>query len=70
MDFELSPEQEQLRDNVVRLMKDRYGFEARKTYRAAREGWSKAFAKFRLRRRPRRWRSSPTFRPSSCAAPS
>jgi pimeloyl-CoA dehydrogenase small subunit len=42
MDFELSPEQEQLRDNVVRLMKDRYGFEARKTYRAAREGWSKA----------------------------
>jgi pimeloyl-CoA dehydrogenase small subunit len=42
MDFELSPEQEQLRDNVARLMKDRYGFEARKTYRAAREGWSKA----------------------------
>ncbi len=42
MDFELSPEQEQLRDNVVRLMKDRYGFEARKTYQAAREGWSKA----------------------------
>ena len=42
MDFELSPEQEQLRDNVARLMRDRYGFEARKTYRAAREGWSKA----------------------------
>lgn len=42
MDFDLSPEQELLRDNVVRLMKDRYGFEARKTHQAAREGWSKA----------------------------
>src|ERR1700730_7581361 len=40
MDFELSPEQEQLRDNVARLMKDRYGFEARKTYQASRHGWS------------------------------
>jgi pimeloyl-CoA dehydrogenase small subunit len=40
MDFELSPEQEQLRDNVARLMKDRYGFEARKTYQASRQGWS------------------------------
>ena len=40
MDFELSPEQEQLRDNVARLMKDRYGFEARKTYQASPQGWS------------------------------
>ena len=42
MDFELSPEQEQLRDNVARLMKDRYGFEARKTYQASPHGWSDA----------------------------
>ncbi len=42
MDFELSPEQEQLRDNVARLMKDRYGFEARKTYQASPHGWSEA----------------------------
>jgi pimeloyl-CoA dehydrogenase small subunit len=42
MDFDLSPEQELLRDNVARLMKDRYGFEARKGFHAAREGWSKA----------------------------
>ena len=42
MDFELSPEQELLRDNVARLMKDRYGFEARKTYQASPHGWSEA----------------------------
>jgi pimeloyl-CoA dehydrogenase small subunit len=42
MDFELSPEQELLRDNVVRLMKDRYGFEARKAYQASTHGWSVA----------------------------
>ncbi len=42
MDFELSPEQEQLRDNIARLMKDRYGFEARKTYQASPHGWSDA----------------------------
>jgi pimeloyl-CoA dehydrogenase small subunit len=42
MDFELSPEQELLRDNVVRLMKDRYGFEARKAYQASTHGWSEA----------------------------
>jgi pimeloyl-CoA dehydrogenase small subunit len=40
MDFELSAEQELLRDNVARLMKDRYGFEARKTYEASPLGWS------------------------------
>ena len=42
MDFELSAEQELLRDNVARLMKDRYGFEARKTYQASPQGWSEA----------------------------
>src|ERR1700729_2129424 len=42
MDFELSSEQEQLRDNVARLMKARYGFEARKTYQASPQGWSEA----------------------------
>jgi pimeloyl-CoA dehydrogenase small subunit len=42
MDFELSGEQELLRDNVARLMKERYGFEARKTYQAAPQGWSEA----------------------------
>src|ERR1700734_860134 len=42
MDFELSPEQELLRDSVARLMKDRYGFEARKGYRANPRGWSEA----------------------------
>ncbi len=40
MDFELSSEQEMLRDNVARLMKDRYGFDARKTYQAAPGGFS------------------------------
>ena len=40
MDFDLSDEQEQLRDNVARLMKDRYGFEARKAYQARPQGWS------------------------------
>jgi pimeloyl-CoA dehydrogenase small subunit len=42
MDFEFSPEQELLRDNVERLMKDRYGFEARKAYQASPQGWSKS----------------------------
>ena len=42
MDFEFSPEQELLRDNVARLMKDRYGFDARKIYQASPQGWSKA----------------------------
>src|SRR5690242_13244485 len=40
MDFDLSPEQELLRDNVARLMKDRYGFEARQAPQASPEGWS------------------------------
>ena len=42
MDFELSAEQELLRDNIARLMKDRYGFEARKGYQASPHGWSDA----------------------------
>jgi pimeloyl-CoA dehydrogenase small subunit len=42
MDFELSPEQQLLSDNVARLMKDRYGFEARKTYEASPAGFSDA----------------------------
>jgi pimeloyl-CoA dehydrogenase small subunit len=42
MDFELSPEQELVRDSVARLIKDRYGFEARKTYQASPQGWSEA----------------------------
>jgi pimeloyl-CoA dehydrogenase small subunit len=42
MDFELSGEQQMLRDNVARLMKDRYGFEARKGYQASPHGWSEA----------------------------
>ena len=40
MDFDLSPEQELLRDNVARLMKTRYGFEERKTHQAAPLGFS------------------------------
>jgi pimeloyl-CoA dehydrogenase small subunit len=42
MDFELSAEQEQLRHNVARLMRERYGFEARKAYQASPQGWSEA----------------------------
>jgi pimeloyl-CoA dehydrogenase small subunit len=42
MDFDLSPEQQLLSDNVARLMKDRYGFEARKTYQSSPRGWSEA----------------------------
>jgi pimeloyl-CoA dehydrogenase small subunit len=42
MDFELSAEQEQLRDNIARLMRERYGFEARKAYQASPQGWSEA----------------------------
>ena len=40
MDFELSGEQQMLRDNVARLMKDKYGFEQRKAYGAAAQGFS------------------------------
>ncbi|HYA75018.1 MAG TPA: acyl-CoA dehydrogenase [Roseiarcus sp.] len=40
MDFDLNEEQRLLADNVARLMKDRYGFESRKAYRAAPLGFS------------------------------
>jgi pimeloyl-CoA dehydrogenase small subunit len=42
MDFDLSAEQQLLRDNIVRLMRGRYGFETRKTYQAEAQGWSEA----------------------------
>ena len=42
MDFELSAEQQLLSDNIARLMKDRYGFEARKGYQATPPGFSEA----------------------------
>ena len=45
MDFELSGEQQMLRDNVARLMKDRYGFEARNRHQASARGWSEALAR-------------------------
>ncbi len=34
MDFDLSNEQQQIADNLARLLKDKYGFEARKGYQA------------------------------------
>ena len=42
MDFELTAEQQLLSDNVARLMKGKYGFEARKTYQASPLGFSEA----------------------------
>ena len=42
MDFELSEEQQLVRDNVARLMKDRYGFEARKDYQSSPTGFGEA----------------------------
>jgi len=40
MDFDLSDEQKLIADNVARLMKDKYGFEQRKAYGAAANGFS------------------------------
>lgn len=42
MDFDVSDEQRLLKDSVDRLIADRYGFEARKGFVAAPEGYSKA----------------------------
>ena len=42
MDFELSVEQQLVGDNVARLMRDRYGFEARKAHQASPQGFSEA----------------------------
>ena len=41
MDFDLSDEQRLLRDSIDRLIQDRYGFEARKGFRAEPAGWSR-----------------------------
>ena len=54
MDFELTGEQQMVRDNVARLMKDRYDFEARKGYRASPAGFSDAL-----------WRTMPNW---ACSA--
>ncbi len=40
MDFDLSEEQQLLKDSVTRLLADRYDFEARKKFQAMPEGWS------------------------------
>jgi pimeloyl-CoA dehydrogenase small subunit len=42
MDFELTSEQQMLRDSVARLMKERYGFDERKAYQASPVGFSEA----------------------------
>lgn len=42
MDFDLSDDQRLLKDSVDRLVADKYGFETRKTYMAAPDGWSRA----------------------------
>jgi len=39
MDFDLSDEQRLLSDNLARVMKDKYGFESRKAYRATPHGF-------------------------------
>ena len=40
MDFDLTEEQSILKDSLERLLADNYGFEERKKYMAAPEGWS------------------------------
>ena len=42
MDFDLTEEQSILKDSIERLLADNYGFEQRKKYMAAPEGWSAA----------------------------
>jgi pimeloyl-CoA dehydrogenase small subunit len=41
MNFDLSEEQQLLKDSVERLLADRYGFENRKTFQKTPEGWSR-----------------------------
>jgi pimeloyl-CoA dehydrogenase small subunit len=41
MNFDLSEEQQLLKDSVSRLLADRYVFEARKGYQASADGWSR-----------------------------
>jgi pimeloyl-CoA dehydrogenase small subunit len=40
MDFDLTEEQSLIKDQLDRLLSDRYGFEERKRYMASAEGWS------------------------------
>jgi pimeloyl-CoA dehydrogenase small subunit len=40
MDFDLTEEQSMLKDSLKRLLTDNYGFEQRRKYMAAAEGWS------------------------------
>src|SRR5947199_2509489 len=40
MDFDLNDEQRLLSDNLARVLKDRYGFERRKSYRETPHGFS------------------------------
>ena len=42
MDFDLTDEQRLLKDSVDRLIAERYGFEARRGYRAEPAGWSRS----------------------------
>ncbi len=42
MDFDLSEEQRLLRESLSRLLSDRYGFEARRSFLSAAEGFSRA----------------------------
>jgi pimeloyl-CoA dehydrogenase small subunit len=41
MNFDLSQEQQLLKDSVTRLTADRYGFESRKAFQASADGWSR-----------------------------
>jgi pimeloyl-CoA dehydrogenase small subunit len=41
MNFDLTEEQQLLKDSVTRLLADRYGFENRKTFQASADGWSR-----------------------------
>ncbi len=41
MNFDLTEEQQLLKDSVTRLIADRYGFESRKGFQASSEGWSR-----------------------------
>ena len=40
MNFDLTEEQQLLKDSVTRLLADRYSFENRKKFQAGPEGWS------------------------------
>ena len=41
MNFDLTEEQQLLKDSVTRLLADRYSFESRKAFQASPEGWSR-----------------------------